>query len=72
MVDIIDKATDEIMAELSDKIIQHRLKVQALKKTNQFCESCGEPIPLARQRAVANCQYCIECQTEKEKTNYAK
>lgn len=72
MVDIVDIATSEIMAELSDRITQHRLKVQTLKKSNQFCENCGELIPLARQLVTPNCQYCVECQSEKEKNDYAK
>ena len=31
------------------------------------CEECGEPIPLARQQAVAGCTMCIDCATMMEK-----
>jgi phage/conjugal plasmid C-4 type zinc finger TraR family protein len=31
------------------------------------CEECGEPIPEARQKAVAGCTTCIHCQSMLEK-----
>lgn len=26
------------------------------------CDDCGEEIPVARQKAVMGCRFCIECQ----------
>jgi phage/conjugal plasmid C-4 type zinc finger TraR family protein len=31
------------------------------------CEECGEEIPEKRQKLVAGCRFCIECQTVKER-----
>jgi phage/conjugal plasmid C-4 type zinc finger TraR family protein len=35
------------------------------------CAECGEDIPLARQKAVAGCTMCIECQTYSERKKSA-
>lgn len=31
------------------------------------CDDCGEEIPLARQKAVMGCRFCIDCQIFNEK-----
>jgi phage/conjugal plasmid C-4 type zinc finger TraR family protein len=31
------------------------------------CDECGEEIPLARQKAIAGCRTCIDCQTLSER-----
>ena len=31
------------------------------------CEDCGEPIPLARQQAVAGVRLCVNCKSLNEK-----
>lgn len=33
----------------------------------QFCLECGEKIPEARRLALPGVQYCIECQSERDK-----
>jgi phage/conjugal plasmid C-4 type zinc finger TraR family protein len=31
------------------------------------CDECGEEIPLARQKAIAGCRTCIDCQSLSER-----
>ncbi len=33
----------------------------------EYCDECGEPIPLARREALPGVQHCVGCQTELEK-----
>jgi phage/conjugal plasmid C-4 type zinc finger TraR family protein len=35
------------------------------------CNDCGEEIPVARQKAVAGCTMCIECQQHAERMKRA-
>lgn len=73
MVDLIDKATTEIILEQCARISGLRRKVSQIKATSsQFCTECGEPIPSERQQAVPGCLLCIDCQNEKEKKKNAK
>ncbi len=32
------------------------------------CEECGDPIPEARRNAIPGVRYCVECQSELEKS----
>lgn len=68
MVDLIDKATADIIIEQTARISGMRRKVSQFKtSSSQFCIDCGEPIPVERQRAISGCRLCIDCQQEKEK-----
>lgn len=68
MVDLIDKATTEIILEQSARISGLRRKVSKITATSsQFCIECSEPIPSERQQAIPGCRLCIDCQQEKEK-----
>lgn len=45
-------------------------RVRALLPTGpsqSHCNDCGEEIPMARQKAVAGCTMCIECQKFSER-----
>ncbi|MCG6893512.1 MAG: DksA/TraR family C4-type zinc finger protein [Desulfobacteraceae bacterium] len=35
------------------------------------CEQCGEPIPVARRKALAGVRLCIDCQSDREKRQEA-
>lgn len=35
--------------------------------SSPFCHYCDEPIPLARQQAIAGCMCCVDCQELIEK-----
>lgn len=49
-----------------DAGIARTRNAQASRKALSHCEECGDPIPLARQKAV-NARLCIDCQTLKDK-----
>ena len=34
--------------------------------SRETCAECGDPIPVARQRAVPGVRLCIHCQKERE------
>lgn len=38
----------------------------------EFCQECDDPIPVARQKAVPGCQYCVECQVGRDHKPKAK
>lgn len=38
------------------------------KESKTHCEECGDPIPLARQKAVG-CSTCVDCQEQLEHSN---
>lgn len=40
----------------------------AVGPSKGVCKDCGDPIPLARQKAAPGVQRCILCQTDFEKT----
>lgn len=35
--------------------------------SNSHCEECGEAIPEARQKVIAGCKLCIDCQNYAER-----
>jgi len=75
--DDVDKACDsferEILFELTDN---ERVKLDdinnALEKIKQgkygICEKCKKPIDLKRLKLKSYARFCIECQSEMEKT----
>jgi len=54
--------------------LRSQLEKQRSRPSAEFCEECGEDIPLARQQAVPGVQFCIYCQTKLErfKANYRR
>lgn len=59
--DVTDRATG---LEEADRIggvalVQARLNGHGA----EFCEECGEPIPVARRRAAPWARLCVECQS---------
>lgn len=48
------------MNAISD--VQRKLAKQAEIPSAEFCEECGDDIPLQRQRAIPGVQYCVHCQ----------
>ena len=57
---IIDIAQEHAAEMLAHQISAARSKVTAV--SSSFCESCGEPIPEARRRAVIGVSTCATCQ----------
>lgn len=70
MPDILD-ITTERMDFISEKNMQLRSQNYKLEQENdilgsEFCSDCGEPIPLARRKALRT-EYCVKCQSEIER-----
>lgn len=61
MEDQIDRANALAEKEREVLIANHLRKQPACSST--FCETCGEAIPLARQKMVIGCSRCVDCQT---------
>lgn len=59
MPDIIDIAQEHAAEMLAHQIAAARPKSAAV--SSSFCESCGEPIPEARRRAVPGVELCVAC-----------
>ena len=56
---------DQIDASVADAVKAVRESLPT-GQSREFCEECGVPIPVARQRAVVGVQYCVTCQSELE------
>ncbi|MBT0720303.1 DksA/TraR family C4-type zinc finger protein [Tatumella sp. TA1] len=51
---------------VDDAIAQARSQLHH-GESAEFCEACGEPIPLARRQALPGVIYCINCQDTQDK-----
>lgn len=75
MIDDIDRAQAREAEMLCDALQSHARRAGLAGKTvadsAAFCQAhgCEEPIPSARRKAVAGCQYCAACQSRIEKSN---
>lgn len=66
MADIIDIANDQ--ADYFLRVALDRRQRQASTAASaEFCDDCGEPIPLLRQQMVQGCQTCVSCQELRER-----
>lgn len=65
MADMVDIANDR--AEFLLGLTLQQLASKAAKASAQFCEDCGDPIPLKRQEAAPGCDACFECQGLRER-----
>lgn len=64
MPDFIDRATEREQMILNSQIRATLEKNQMTRQapSSSHCHYCDEPIPLARQKAIAGCICCIDCQ----------
>ncbi|MDO4434732.1 MAG: TraR/DksA C4-type zinc finger protein [Alysiella sp.] len=67
MSDLIDQANEA--AERFQAVALNRIRLPEDKTRYSYshCMDCGEPIPQARQKAVAGCKLCVLCQEDAEK-----
>lgn len=65
MSDIIDVANEQ--AEYFLQMALARRPRLTCAVSAQFCEDCGEPIPLLRQQAIRGCATCVNCQGLRER-----
>jgi len=64
MSDEIDRANDTADFNLQ-VAMANRPKAHA-HASFEFCDLCGNPIPLARREAVPGVETCIDCQRDEE------
>jgi len=65
MADAADLANDQAEYFLRLSLLRHARG--AAKPSAQYCVDCDDAIPLARQRSVAGCQTCVDCQELRER-----
>ena len=65
MTDIIDIANDQAEYFLQVALDRRQRPTSAISA--QFCEDCGEPIPLLRQQTIQGCATCVSCQGLRER-----
>ncbi len=66
-----DNAVNEqIEASIEDEVKRARRQVPC-GESLEYCEECGEEIPLARRQAVPGVRLCLSCQEEADKQNKA-
>jgi phage/conjugal plasmid C-4 type zinc finger TraR family protein len=56
-------ATDELSRLAGISTVRAKLMGEGA----EFCEECGEPIPVARRRAAPWATLCVECQSREER-----
>lgn len=65
-----DAVLEQIQDSINDEINRAR-RLSANGESLEFCEKCGEPIPLARRQAIKGCRLCIKCQEQADKEQKA-
>ena len=58
---------DQIESTINDAVELARSRMTNSGASLSECEECGEPIPLARQQAIAGVRLCVACQSEQDK-----
>ena len=46
--------------------VQRKLAEQSMKASLEYCEECGDEIPLQRQKAIPGVELCVFCQEHSE------
>jgi phage/conjugal plasmid C-4 type zinc finger TraR family protein len=57
---------DQIEDNVKDALAAARARMPSGDGLEE-CEECGEPIPLARRRALVGVRTCVTCQSAREK-----
>lgn len=65
VADSLDRAAEQTEYFLQTALQRHLNR--PVKPSAQFCEDCGEAIPLRRQQLVQGCETCIDCQELRER-----
>lgn len=63
-----------VEAQIQDSICDEIARVRSRLTSGEsleFCEECGEPIPLQRRKAIPGVRLCLECQQEADKDEKA-
>lgn len=71
MTDVFDQATELEQQErdraLNEQARRANLTGKTLADSAEFCEDCGDDIPLKRRKAMPGCIRCISCAQRFEK-----
>lgn len=71
MTDDVDRASEreaELLADaLRDQARRAGLAGKTVADSAEWCQRCGDEIPLARRVAVPGCLYCVACQARSER-----
>ena len=71
MTDIIDLAADREAENLANALAEQARRAGLAGKTvadsATECADCGEEIPQERRQALPGIQFCVACQTRREK-----
>ncbi|WP_047238098.1 TraR/DksA family transcriptional regulator [Chromobacterium subtsugae] len=65
MTDFYDRA-QALEQRQRDDVLARQFANLAHGASLSHCEDCAEPIPEARQRIVAGCTRCVQCQEDHE------
>lgn len=61
----------DLIHKLQEKLTEsvQPISVRGAKGNSaEFCDECGDPIPVQRQQALRGVRHCIQCQSDKEAT----
>lgn len=64
-----DAVNEQIESSINDAVAQARnqLNLNPNGISAEFCDECGETIPLARRKALSGVRFCINCQQQLDK-----
>lgn len=62
-----DAVHDQIQDSINDEVRRARAALPQ-GPGSDFCEECGEKIPVARKKALPGARLCVVCQTEADKS----
>lgn len=65
-----DAVLEQIQDSINDEVTRARKNVPC-GESLEYCEECGEEIPLARRRAVPGVRLCISCREKADKEQKA-
>ena len=57
---------EQIEASISDELKRMQARQAPRGESLTHCAECEEPIPEARQKAIAGVKLCIDCQQERD------
>jgi len=71
MTDVFDSASEleeqDRARALAEHVKRSGLTGKTLADSAEFCDDCGDDIPLQRRMAVPGCKRCVSCQARKER-----
>ncbi len=76
MTDDVDRASAREGELLAEALYQQARRAGLAGKTvadsAEWCERCGDAVPMARRVAVPGCLLCVVCQARTEKQGVAR